>query len=305
MGDCLQSGIFAGRPIRRITKNNQETVQVQLKMNEKAIKGAEHNNEPKKIMGFYHKAETFLEIDSAKIYYEEIGNPQGQPLIFLHGGFGNMEDFNGIVPLLEKEYRIIGMDSRGQGKSTLGNHPLTYERLEKDVADLLQKLRLTNPVIVGFSDGGIAALRLACFKNVKIDKLILIGTSWHTKSLEDSKVLLSAITAEKWKKKFPKTFDKYQSINPARDFDYLTKAMVKMWIDETETGHPDDNVQHIKAPTLIVRGDKDHLISAQSSLELSKKIAGSNFANVPFCGHEVYAEQPNLLMSIINDFLKQ
>jgi pimeloyl-ACP methyl ester carboxylesterase len=72
-------------------------------------------------MEFKHKSETTFKIDSANIYYEEIGNPLKQPLIFLHGGFGNIEDFNGIIPLLEKEYLIIGMDSRGQGKSTLGD----------------------------------------------------------------------------------------------------------------------------------------------------------------------------------------
>jgi pimeloyl-ACP methyl ester carboxylesterase len=256
-------------------------------------------------MKFNHKSETYVKIDSAKIYYEEVGNPQKQPLIFLHGGFGNIEDFNGIIPLLENEYRIIGIDNRGQGKSTIGTNELTYERLEKDVAFIIKKLNLKNPVIVGFSDGGTAALRLACFNKLDIGKLILIGTSWHTKSLENSKVFLEAITPEKWKEKFPKTFEKYQSINPEPDFDYLTKAIVKMWIDEKETGHPDDDVQNINCPTLIIRGDKDHLISKQSTFELSEKIEDSNLANIPFCGHEVYAEQPNLLMNMINEFLRK
>jgi len=70
-------------------------------------------------MPFTHISHTFVKINSAKIYYEEIGNPLKQPLIFLHGGFGNIEDFNAIIPLLENEYRIIGIDSRGQVKSGL------------------------------------------------------------------------------------------------------------------------------------------------------------------------------------------
>ena len=254
-------------------------------------------------MKFNHTSETYAAIDSARIYYEEIGNPQKQPLIFLHGGFGNMEDFNGIIPLLENDYHIIGIDNRGQGKSTLGKGELTYARLEKDVAFIIKKLNLKNPVILGFSDGGIAALRIACFQDYDIAKLILIGTSWHTKSLESSKKFLEAITAEKWKEKFPETFEKYQGINPEPNFDRLTKAVVKMWVDDKATGHPDDNVQNINCPTLIVRGDKDHLINKRSSFELSEKISGSDLANLPFCGHEVYAEQPNLLMSMINEFL--
>src|SRR5699024_2536812 len=120
----------------------------------------------------------------------------------------------------------------------------------------------------------------------------------------NSKVFFESITSEKWKQKFPQTFEKYQSINPNPDFDKLTNEIIKMWIDEKSTGHPNDSVQKINCPTLIVRGDKDHLISKQSSFELSEKIEGANLANIPFCGHEVYAEQPHLLISIINKFLK-
>ncbi len=254
-------------------------------------------------MKFRHKSETFVEIDSAKIYYEELGNSQKQPLIFLHGGFGNIEDFNGMIPLLKKEYRIIGIDSRGQGKSTLGVNELSYAQLEIDVKTIIAKLNLENPIIIGFSDGGIVGLRLASVNEINIDKLIVIGTTWHSKSLEKSKDILGGITANSWKEKFPNTFEIYQRINPTPDFDVLTKAIVPMWIDETATGHPNDKVENITCPTLIVRGDKDFLVGKRHTFELSEKIKDSNLANIPFCGHEVYVEQPELLMSIVNQFL--
>ncbi|MBB6461869.1 alpha/beta fold hydrolase [Flammeovirga kamogawensis] len=254
-------------------------------------------------MKFTHQSDTFIEIDSAKIYFEEIGNPQKQPLLFLHGGFGNIEDFNGIIPLLKNEYRIIGIDSRGQGKSTLGNTALTYARIEKDIEVIIKQLNLVNPVILGFSDGGISALRLTSSNSLKVDKLIIIGSSWHSKSLASSKVFLEAITSEKWKERFPETYEQYQNLNLDPDFDKLTKAMVKMWIDETSTGHPDETVQNIDCPTLIIRGDKDHLCSKQSSFELSELINAADLANIPFCGHEVFTDQKNILMEIVNQFL--
>ena len=160
---------------------------------------------------FNHRAGKHFQIDSAKIYCEETGNPQKQPLIFLHGGFGTIEDFNEIIPLFDKKYRIIGIDSRGQGKSTLGNEKLTYERLEKDIHGIITELNLDNPIIVGFSDGGIVALRIAGNHKINIDKLIVIGSTWHSKSLENTKDILSGITAETWKKKFPKTYEMYQN----------------------------------------------------------------------------------------------
>lgn len=256
-------------------------------------------------MPFTHQANTFAGIDSASIYYEEIGNSHKQALILLHGGFGNIEDFNGLLPLLEKEYRIIGIDSRGQGKSTLGVEQLSYARIEKDVETIIHRLKLENPVILGFSDGGIAALRLAASQKVAIDKLIVIGTEWHSKSLEESKGFLSAVTAESWKNKFPETYEAYQRLNPEPDFDKLTSAMVQMWIDESTTGFPDEKVQHITCPTLIVRGDNDHLVSRQSAFELAENIEGAHLANIPFCGHEVHAEQPQRLMDFVNNFLRE
>ncbi len=52
-------------------------------------------------------------------------------MISLHGGFGNIKDYNGIIPLLQNEYCIIGIDSRGKGKSTLGSNELTCALIEK------------------------------------------------------------------------------------------------------------------------------------------------------------------------------
>lgn len=83
----------------------------------------------------------------------------------------------------------------------------------------------------------------------------------------------------------------------------MTRAIVNMWIDEGITGHPDDNVQNINCPTLIVRGDKDHLVSVQSVVELSENIEKSYLANIPFCGHEVYVDYKTILMKMINQFL--
>ena len=77
-----------------------------------------------------------------------------------------------------------------------------------------------------------------------------------------------------------------------------------MWVNETNTGRPNEKVENIKCPTLIVRGDKDHLMSKSSAFELSEKINDANLANIPFCGHEVYVEQKEILVNLVNQFLK-
>ena len=56
--------------------------------------------------------------DVHEIYYEQCGNPNGRPVVFLHGGPGG-----GLVPEYRQvhdpnAYRIVLFDQRGSGKST-------------------------------------------------------------------------------------------------------------------------------------------------------------------------------------------
>lgn len=121
----------------------------------------------------------------------------------LHGGFGTLEDFNIILPELDKNFRVIGIDSRGQGKSTLGEHKLNYEQIQKDVEHVLEYLNIDRLSIIGFSDGGIVAYRLASLTSLKIEKLVTISSRWHLKNTELTRELFLKITGESWQKSFP------------------------------------------------------------------------------------------------------
>ena len=251
---------------------------------------------------FNHNNGKHYQINGADIYYEEIGNQSGTPLLFLHGGFGNIEDFNTIIPLLKNDYRIIGIDSRGQGKSTLGDKGLSYEILQKDVETILEHLQITKVAIIGVSDGGIIAYRLACFSTLKIEKLITIGSRWHSNNMKETKGILEKVTVPFWKEKHPETIEMYEKLNPLPDFNILTDLVVKMWLKEES--YPNEKLKDINCETLIIHGDKDNLIKRKFVFELSELIPGSDLFNVPFAGHVVYTEQPEILMDGINWFLK-
>lgn len=254
---------------------------------------------------FNHMSGTSVDIDGIEIYYEITGNENAPVLLLLHGGFGNIEDFNVILPDLNKQFKIIGVDSRGHGKSTLSPEPLTYERLQKDVEMILSHLGINKLSIMGFSDGGIVAYRLATMTSLNIEKLMTIGADWHFKNTDRLKGIFSKITGESWRKKFPSTYDSYQQLNPKPDFDFFTQSIVKMWLDATPSGYPNETVKNISCPLLIVRGDEDHLFSRYAAVELSEHIKHAHLLNIPFAGHVAFEDQKEIFMLSLNQFLKQ
>ncbi len=252
---------------------------------------------------FDHTSGQYAEIEGAKIYFEETGIKENPVLLMLHGGFANIEDLNSMVSYLSDNFRVIGIDSRGHGKSTLGSEALTYERLQFDVEAILKRLNIDAVNIIGFSDGGIVAFRIAASQRVKVDKLITMGASWCENDVVLAEDMLKTITPESAREIFSEDYVRYQRLNPEPDFETLTRSVVAMELDKTGSGHPNESVKDIRAETLIIRGDNDFLVSLESLSELKNKIEGASLLNVPFAEHVVHEEQPQVIEIMLSQFL--
>lgn len=253
---------------------------------------------------FNHQDGQHLQIGGAHIYYEQQGNQDGPALVFLHGGLGDVETFNTLTPHLGKTHRLIGIDSRGQGKSTLGTSPLTYKRIQQDVEAVIRHLALDTISIIGHSDGGIAALRLAASKTLQIDKLVTIGAHWALKADDPTREIYAGITAADWREMFPQEVDRYQALNPEPDFERLVDAVRHLWLDNGEDGYPGETVRLISARLLVVRGDEDQLVSRTNAVELADRVSGATLLNMPFADHSVQESQPQGLLPILDAFLQ-
>lgn len=256
---------------------------------------------------FTHETGEYLEIDGAKIYYELAGDPAAPPLLFLHGGIGTIEEFNELIPAIGPSCRFIGIDSRGHGKSTLGlqpGEPLTYARLQKDVEGILGHLGISTLSIIGFSDGGIVASRLAAANGVNIEQLVTIGAHWQLEEDDRVRTIYNNVTSEGWRKKFPDTYEIYQYLNPEPDFDRLVKSAAQMWLDSTPDGYPGERIRNIACPMLIIRGDDDHLVTLESTAKLRALVKGAKLLNIPAAGHIAFNDQREILLLSLNQFLR-
>lgn len=114
-------------------------------------------------------------VNGIELYYETYG--EGEPLLLLHGNSQSILAFTHQIPEFEKHYRVIAVDTRGQGKSTEDGQRYTYELFAEDMKALLDELGLDSVNVVGWSDGGNTGLMLAMKYPAKVRKLVTMGAN--------------------------------------------------------------------------------------------------------------------------------
>lgn len=89
--------------------------------------------------------------DNSNLYYEEVGS--GQPIIFIPGWTATHQFFSKQVSYFSSKYRVITFDPRGQGLSPATLNHNDYLQHGKDLASLINQLKLKNVILVGWSWG--------------------------------------------------------------------------------------------------------------------------------------------------------
>jgi pimeloyl-ACP methyl ester carboxylesterase len=105
----------------------------------------------------------FVRANGIDIHYVQAG--QGAPVVLLHGGVVSTNPIWAHAPVsyaahmqeLARRYRIIAPDTRGCGKTVHDGGVVTFDQLAADVVALADALELDQPLIAGFSEGGITA----------------------------------------------------------------------------------------------------------------------------------------------------
>ena len=252
---------------------------------------------------FDHSSGKLINVGDTEIYFEITGNPNGKPLILLHGGLGNILDLNIIINNISNDYKFIGIDFRGHGKSNLGTSELTYKQHQSDVERVINHLGLDSYSILGFSDGGTVGYHLAIENPSKIKSLTTIGAKHSISTNESVYTMLSNMTSQRWIQRFPESVDYYNKVNPNPNFDKLVKSVVNLWTDTGISGYPGNEINKITNPTLIVRGDKDMLFPLNTAIDFINKTKNVNLFNIPFIGHEVHKEAVELFLPVFQEFL--
>lgn len=224
----------------------------------------------------------YLDVGDARLYYEVYGS--GKPIALLHGGvYGYIDEFEPFISRLSAKYQVICVGTRGHGKSDIGHTPFTWEQRAEDAYKVIRTVTKDSVMVLGFSDGGHAALKLAAQHPELVKKLIAIGagdypsTGPHNAEQYTPQMLMKSDSA---------FFAGRLALMPepnrwAEDLQMMSKLYNEDFIS-TET------FSRIKCPTLVMAGDRDDYNPIESMVNCKKAIPNAQLSIIAGCWHVVF-----------------
>jgi pimeloyl-ACP methyl ester carboxylesterase len=92
------------------------------------------------------------------LFYRDYGD--GHPVLLIHGLLGSADNWHTVATMLAERFRVVAPDLRNHGRSP-HSEELSYKLLADDVVELITRLDLQDPILVGHSMGGKTAMELA------------------------------------------------------------------------------------------------------------------------------------------------
>ncbi|MBB3063607.1 alpha/beta fold hydrolase [Microbulbifer rhizosphaerae] len=248
-------------------------------------------------------------VNGIDMYYEVHGRKDGVPLVLLHGGGSTIEvTFSKVIPIFARNRRVIAVEEQGHGRTSDRDAPVTFETSADDVAALLRYLKIEKADIFGFSNGASIALQVAIRHPQLVRKIVFASAAtrrdgYYPQLWEFMEKANFANMPQPLKDAFLRVNPDRQQLRIMHDKD---AERVRNFEDV-----PDELVRSVRAPTLIVLGDRD-IVKPEHAAELTRLIPGARLLILPG-GHgdyigEVVATQgdshyPELTAQLIGEFL--
>lgn len=251
------------------------------------------------------------EVGSASIHYQRTGGA-GPPVILLHGLTGSGSCWNPLARALESEFDVVMPDARGHGKSSTPLHEYRYDDHASDVVGLIRELRLSAPVLLGHSMGGMTAAVVASQIGGLVGGIILTDPTFlspqRQREVRDSDV------AEQHRRLLTRSKEDLladlrirHSHRSPEILELLAEARLQTRIsafDVLTPPNPDyrDLVKTICVPTLFVIGDAP-VVSIETARELQDINSRVRVEQIQSAGHGVPYDQPERFAAVVRSFL--
>ncbi len=217
----------------------------------------------------------YQQLKEVSLYYEK--NGQGTPILLLHGNGETHDIYDKLIPKLSKDYTVYAIDSRGHGRSSKVQ-TLDYGQMAEDIVQFISLQNIDNPILYGFSDGGILGLMIAIRYPKLLSKLIISGANTKPKGIKPKYL---------WLIRLFYTF--------TRDSKYHL-MLTQPNIEEAE-------LKLIKTYTVILAGSKDVVVEKHTKY-IADCIPGSTLQIIEGETHDSYVVHSEQLYDVILPYLK-
>ena len=249
-----------------------------------------------------------------RLQYRRQGPESGPALILLHGYSDSWYSFSRILPLLPAGYRVYALDQRGHGDSERPEGDYALGDFAADVVAFMDESKLERATLVGHCMGSLVAQRVALDAPGRVERLVLVSSMTSVRSIEGMSELRQAV----------ETLDGEVPAEFARDFQESTvysplpadfmdgvvaeslKLPARVWRAVLEGLLADEHTSRlgrIEAPTLILYGERDALLSRAEQDALLSALPNAVLKVYPETGHSPQWERPERFVNDLEAFI--
>jgi pimeloyl-ACP methyl ester carboxylesterase len=265
-----------------------------------------------------------LRVQGGDLQVLDQGPRDGPPIVLLHCFTCSIRWWDELIPLLDRDHRVVAIDLLGHGGSEKPTGGYSIENQAQLVAQVMAQLGVEGATVVGHSLGGTVAVALAEQSRELVDRLVIIDQA-PDNDYGDGLGLLAQATfvpvlgEALWRIKMDWTIRKGledffapgfdvpdQFIDELRRMTYRAYDHAPGAEDDYSEETPlDERVRQSFVPLLAIFGSEDQIYDARESLGAYAEVPGARTEQVGGAGHSPNVEAPQETARIILGFARR
>jgi pimeloyl-ACP methyl ester carboxylesterase len=267
--------------------------------------------------------ERFADLKDVRLRYF-IGG-EGPPLLLVHGLGGAASNWVAVAPALAERFRLLVPDLPGHAGSSPLPAAASLDPYAERLVELAEREGLLPAAVAGHSFGGLVALRIALRHHEAVRALALVsaaGVSTATRRVERWLTIAAFVRPARLYSRHRaaiarKTALRYlvfgywgasdpPALRPEVIDGFL--ASVRLHTDTATAARvlvrddPRVELEHVRCPTLVLWGARDHQVPVQDAFEYARRLRGE-LRVVADCGHLLIGERPDVVVDALAEFL--
>jgi len=241
-------------------------------------------------------------VNGLQMYYEIHGQPGTDrvPLVLLHGGGSTIEtSFGKLLPLLSEHRPVIAFEQQGHGRTADVERPFSFEQSAADAVALLRYLKVSKADFFGYSNGGHIALQIALDHPESVRKLILESMMYSREGTDPR--FWQGFDHAKLDDMPQELREAYRQTAPHPEHlqGFFEKSVERM---RGFKGWTQAQIQSVRAPTLLVLGDRD-VVTVQHAAQMQQLLPDGQLAVLPGADHMEITHRAPQVAELVEHFL--